>query len=479
MAGRRMPRTNRSDAGGIARSPAAACVAGLVLAVGVLALGARSADAAGGHPHFHDGGTLDWFHLLDAARARARAEHKFIFVEVGKPGCGNCRDLITRQVPAANVKERLARISIGLAIDSRNPDARVLRIFQRWVPAAQLQKLPWAGFLDEEGRWITGWGGRITDPRYEAFLTRAEQVHRVAEKKRRIGGTSTATSAGENEESDLLADLPFDVEHAAAVPPDPGHVDASGRAVSGERKTLLSTLDGIGSCIGGRCGVPSTPSCGPDGCDAPATALADLPGSDAPFDLEGLIAESGPIDEPGLSAADDAPYVPPPPFPSMSGGPAPAPRTFGSATEADSLPPPLVVRRDAAARPTPPRPSPREPGGDKPIVDGRANAESEVRTVRTRPEPVIDPLAPWGEARVIEAYASAAGGDLDDARVTLEAVVARMPSHAITEDARRGLDALKDLGEIRQMRETSPIRAHLLARARDVYRGSRWSALFR
>ena len=77
------------------------------------------------------------------------------------------------------------------------------------------------------------------------------------------------------------------------------------------------------------------------------------------------------------------------------------------------------------------------------------------------------------------AFASAQAGRLDDARISLGAVTSRPGAQAMAEDARRGLDALKDLGEISQMRPSSPIRSYLLGKARDSYRGSRWAELFR
>ncbi len=36
------------------------------------------------HPHFNDGGTLDWRPSWSDAAARARAEGKRIFIEIGR-----------------------------------------------------------------------------------------------------------------------------------------------------------------------------------------------------------------------------------------------------------------------------------------------------------------------------------------------------------------------------------------------------------
>ena len=505
----------------------------VVLASLLLGLGAREAQARGGHPHFDDGNTLDWLHDLESAKHRARTEHKFIFVELGKPGCGNCRDLVTRLVPKPGFRERLQRIAVGLAIDARFPEARVQRIFQRWVPASQLRKLPWAGFLDEEGRWITGWGGRIGDEQYDAFLARAEYVFAVAERKRR--GLSDDDVALEPHDAAPLA-------HADTVPPDPEHpmLDDEQRA---KRKTLLSTEDGIGICVGGHCGGTSTkaraPTCGPDGCDAPSALLdgpvvfddqedelspdallADLPGSDAPPELrtwsQGELL-GGPL---GRTT-----YVAPVPgddvAPLRDLGPRPtrAPRPAPDCAVPGRLPPPEVRRVDgwrvhageapaALADAHEPFSAPEvelygSPDGDqsankptaipvgKPITDAPptlarvatepGHVAGEIRAVRmtVEPEPDLDPLAPWAEARILEAFAAAQAGRLDDARISLGAVTSRPGAQAMAEDARRGLDALKDLGEISQMRPSSPIRSYLLGKARDSYRGSRWAELFR
>lgn len=512
----------------------------VVIASLLVGLGAREAEARGGHPHFDDGNTLDWLHDLESARHRARSEHKFIFVELGKPGCGNCRDLVTRLVPKPGYRERLQRIAVGLAIDARFPEARVQRIFQRWVPAAQLRKLPWAGFLDEEGRWITGWGGRIGDAQYEDFLARAEHVFAVAERKRR--GLS-------DDEGALAPDQDAPLAHADAVPPDPAHpmLDDEQRA---KRKTLLSTEDGIGVCVGGHCGGKGTkaraPTCGPDGCDAPSALLdgpvvfddqedelspdallADLPGSEAPPELRtwsqdelmggplGRTTYVAPVPGEGEETLRELP-----PRPTRAPRPAPDCALPGP----PSLPPPAVRRVDgsrvhageapaALADAHEPFSAPEvelygSPDGDqsankptaipvgKPIIDepaslARAAAEpghelpghvaGEIRAVRmtVEPEPDLDPLAPWAEARILEAFQSAQAGRLEDARTSLGAVTSRPGAQAMAEDARRGLEALKDLGEIAQMRPSSPIRSYLLGKGRDTYRGSRWAELFR
>ena len=36
------------------------------------------------HPHFDDGGTLEWYTTLEDARTAARAQGKRIFIELGR-----------------------------------------------------------------------------------------------------------------------------------------------------------------------------------------------------------------------------------------------------------------------------------------------------------------------------------------------------------------------------------------------------------
>jgi len=43
-----------------------------------------AAFAPAGHPHFNDGGTLEWSTNLDAARAAAKSSGRLIFVEYGR-----------------------------------------------------------------------------------------------------------------------------------------------------------------------------------------------------------------------------------------------------------------------------------------------------------------------------------------------------------------------------------------------------------
>lgn len=502
----------------------------LLVLPALLLLGVRPALASGGHPHFHDGHTLDWSHDLDSARHRARSEHKFIFVELGKPGCGNCRDLISNILPTDGYKQRLARITVGLAVDARFPDPTVQRIFQRWIPAAQLRTLPWAGFLDYEGRWICGWGGRISPAQYEAFLARAEHVHGVATRKRERrerGGPLADADGPDADERGFDEEQPSALADAfgeRAVPQDPAH------PVEGpdeERKVLLSSLTGEGICLGGTCGSPGSRQCGPGGCAAPdgllaapsegsaGARLADLPGSEAPAALRTWSTDdvlAGPFGRtnyvapaPG-PAAIDAPAAPP-------GGPAlldTAPRRTAAAPTAPvapgALPPPDVRRVPLSpsrrAHPDEPARAPvagaeaeallyGSPDGDQPanmpsrtprgrVVDDApaARIPGSVRAVRVAVPAERSAAAKWADVRLEQAVVDARSGRLDEARSGLDEVIERLGDEALAEDARRGCAALKDLAEIRLMSSASPIRSFLMDKAHGDYRGSRWAPLF-
>jgi hypothetical protein len=47
-------------------------------------LGTLSAGAPRGHPHFNDGGTLQWYTTLAEAAAAAKKEGKLVFIEYGR-----------------------------------------------------------------------------------------------------------------------------------------------------------------------------------------------------------------------------------------------------------------------------------------------------------------------------------------------------------------------------------------------------------
>jgi len=54
------------------------------LLVSILSLAAIAVAAPQKHPHFDDGGTLQWQTKLSSAKAEARKADKLIFIEYGR-----------------------------------------------------------------------------------------------------------------------------------------------------------------------------------------------------------------------------------------------------------------------------------------------------------------------------------------------------------------------------------------------------------
>jgi hypothetical protein len=112
------------------------------------------------HPHFHDGGALDWHLTLKDAMAAAQASGKKIFIEYGREACGNCRDLVEDVIPRnEDVKRALTSGFVACAIDCDAPDPAV-----RALGAANLagfRMLPFVIYTDAQGKFLHGTqGGR-------------------------------------------------------------------------------------------------------------------------------------------------------------------------------------------------------------------------------------------------------------------------------------------------------------------------------
>lgn len=112
------------------------------------------------HPHFDDRGTLDWIPTFAEARARAQAERKLIFIEIGRELCGGCRTLVTAVVPRPDVAPLLQQHFVALAGDADLPEAEVHRLLFK-LRAATL--LPIVILADAQGRFLDGVSG-VSDP---------------------------------------------------------------------------------------------------------------------------------------------------------------------------------------------------------------------------------------------------------------------------------------------------------------------------
>jgi hypothetical protein len=158
-------------------APALASAALCLALVGAARAFAQDAPAApeSSHPYFDDRGALAWNTTLAGAQEAARREGKLILIEFGRLKCGNCRSFVERVVPDARVRERLARIAVGLAAECDPPgrDEDVARLLFEHIPDAKT--LPFVGLVTADLEWVAGYSGRRDATAFLREVAKAEK----------------------------------------------------------------------------------------------------------------------------------------------------------------------------------------------------------------------------------------------------------------------------------------------------------------
>lgn len=113
------------------------------------------------HPHFDDGGTLDWYESLAEAKAVARAEKKMLFIEFGRELCSQCKSLVEAVVPRPDVAPLLKDNFVAVASDCDDPEDEVLVLANELEDAMML---PFVIFADADGKFLDGYSGVVTPP---------------------------------------------------------------------------------------------------------------------------------------------------------------------------------------------------------------------------------------------------------------------------------------------------------------------------
>lgn len=127
------------------------------------------------HPHFNDNGALRWSTKLADAQRAALAANRIIFVEYGRKGCVNCRQLCVDVLTNAKIRPRIQALAVGLAADCDKPESEVEKLIKDNLPGAQI--LPFAGFFTPELQWIAGWTGSTNA---DALLKVLDEVEKHA-----------------------------------------------------------------------------------------------------------------------------------------------------------------------------------------------------------------------------------------------------------------------------------------------------------
>ncbi len=413
-------------------------VAAATFALAVVGLCVPSSAAAAAHPYFDDRGTLEWYRSLDEAQTAARRTGKLIFIDSGRLRCGNCRTLIGDVVPSPRVRERMARIAIGLSDEIDRPDPRVMQILERGVPNAEM--LPLVGFVTPELRWVTGWSGHMDVEGVCGYLAIAEQRwQQVQTFRARTGAMPAPLSAP--------AQRPLSTEPKPVAPRPAVTLPAQSPA-------------------------PSRHDDG--GCELPSAARARAAAPAPPRPVEPPVA---PTVEPRALRSPPAPT--PTPVPPLAESPRPPVR---APAMAKSLPLPvaavtppstgtLLSRVRAAAATARYGEVIRLGETERPSPGERAEFDALVQRAHT-----------WVLSSMAEAEAAARARRLPEAMRTL-AVVRSELHHtqcpALT-DAERGERAVRCLIAIeRGSPDSKGTPEELRKQAYADFRGTRWAALFR
>ncbi len=433
------------------------------IAAALLGLFATARPAAAGpHPLFDDGGTLEWYRTFDEAACAARAQGKLVFVDSGRLQCGNCRTLISRILPSDVVRGRIRALAVGYADECDSPDPRTWSLFGRYLQGAVM--LPLVGLVTPDLQWVTGWSGS-TDPqtvaahleRAESFLAtwrandrRTEEASRRAEEERRRRAEEQAARDSMAARAKVTAAPPAlppappprtppqaiaRAVEAAPVPPKPAVVEPPVASAPPPPASAIGSPDGDEEdpCADGSCRLPCAP--------APA---------------------------------------PNPPAPSRVEGPAPrvaAPPALPPAAVLSTLPPPVhrgpsVLDRARAA-------AAAERWGDL------ARLADEARAMPPGAErDEVDLLARRAHAWALDAMASAVAAAEErryaDSLALLARVRREMGDRPVAIDAERGAEAISRSKEIDvALTSRTGDAESLRRRAYADFRGSRWVALFR
>ena len=177
------------------RSILTAATAAVVLTAAAIA--ADTPKAA--HPYFNDGGTLAWSTKLADAQSAAKAGDKLIFVEMGRKACGNCKAVCETVLPDPSIKERLAKLCVGLAAEADPParDQEVSALLSKNLPGAGT--LPFVGFVTPDLQWVAGFSGYKQSSEFMAILEQAEKsplLNASPEGAKKLDAFATAAAQG-------------------------------------------------------------------------------------------------------------------------------------------------------------------------------------------------------------------------------------------------------------------------------------------
>jgi hypothetical protein len=123
-------------------------------------------------------GSFSWMSSLAEAAGVARSTGRMVFVEEGRPACGNCMTLKNRIIPQPEVSADLGSIAVGYYDDvDANPASQSFQILRTNLPDAMT--LPLCGWLTPDLQWVHGYSGGRDAARFRAEIATARARFRA------------------------------------------------------------------------------------------------------------------------------------------------------------------------------------------------------------------------------------------------------------------------------------------------------------
>lgn len=120
------------------------------------------------HPHFSDGGNLQWHTRFEEAKAAAAREGKLVFIEMGREQCSNCRSLVSAVLPQPSIAKTLKKDFVALSADIDELEDPLRDLLLENMPDAMM--LPFVVITDAEGSWLSGSHGALQPADLEKTL---------------------------------------------------------------------------------------------------------------------------------------------------------------------------------------------------------------------------------------------------------------------------------------------------------------------
>jgi len=121
-------------------------------------------------------GAFRWASSLREAQDAARATGRMVFIETGRPACGNCQALRNDVIPNPAVSGELGAASVGYYTDcDLEPNAQAYQLLTRNLPNAVT--LPLVGFFTPDLRFVHGYSGGRNVARFRQEIATARAAY--------------------------------------------------------------------------------------------------------------------------------------------------------------------------------------------------------------------------------------------------------------------------------------------------------------